>query len=104
MRHGLREWIRTKYGVGKPFRSPTQLSLKAGASKNAVRDMEEAESQALELAQEAAVDRFGPDHRFTASDICKLHRLWHLHSCLPDRRFEVRPSPYYPTLDSVGAA
>jgi cell filamentation protein len=38
--------------------------------------MHEAESQALELAQEAAIDRFGPDHRFTAEDICELHRLW----------------------------
>ena len=41
-----------------------------------VRDMNEAESQALELAQEAALDRYGPDHRFTAEDICALHRLW----------------------------
>jgi cell filamentation protein len=41
-----------------------------------VRDMNEAESQALELAQEAALDRYGPDHRFTAADICALHRLW----------------------------
>jgi hypothetical protein len=38
--------------------------------------MHEAESQALELAQEAAIDRFGPDHRFTAEDICELHRPW----------------------------
>lgn len=41
-----------------------------------VRDMNEAESQALVLAQEAALDRFGPEHRFTAEDICALHRLW----------------------------
>lgn len=41
-----------------------------------VRDMQEAESQALVLAQEAALDRFGPAHRFTADDICALHRLW----------------------------
>jgi len=41
-----------------------------------VRDMNEAESQALLLAQDAALDRFGPDHRFTAHDICALHRLW----------------------------
>lgn len=41
-----------------------------------VRDLNEAESQALVLAQEAALDRFGPDHRFTADDICALHRLW----------------------------
>ena len=41
-----------------------------------VRDMNEAESQALVLAQDAALDRFGPEHRFTAADICALHRLW----------------------------
>lgn len=41
-----------------------------------VRDMHEAESQALELAQEAALDRFRGDQRFTADDICALHRLW----------------------------
>ena len=41
-----------------------------------VRDMNEAESQALELAQEAALDQYEPDHRFTAADICALHRLW----------------------------
>jgi cell filamentation protein len=35
-----------------------------------------AESQALEIAQEAALDRFGSDHRFTAADIRALHRLW----------------------------
>jgi cell filamentation protein len=41
-----------------------------------VRDMNEAESQALELAQEAALNRYRPDHRFTADDIGALHRLW----------------------------
>ena len=41
-----------------------------------VHDMNEAESQALMLAQEAALDRFGPEHRFTADDTCALHRLW----------------------------
>lgn len=40
------------------------------------RDMAEAESQALEIAQEAALDRYGPDHRFSAKDVCDLHRLW----------------------------
>jgi cell filamentation protein len=38
--------------------------------------MNEAESQALELAQEAALDLYGQDHRFTADDIRALHRLW----------------------------
>jgi len=41
-----------------------------------VRDMNEAESQALEMAQEAALDWYGPDHRFTAEDIRAIHRLW----------------------------
>jgi cell filamentation protein len=38
--------------------------------------MNAAESQALELAQVAAVDQYGPNHRFTADDIRALHRLW----------------------------
>lgn len=40
-----------------------------------VRDVHEAESQALELAQEASLDRFRVDHRFTAGDICALQTL-----------------------------
>jgi cell filamentation protein len=38
--------------------------------------MNVAESQALELAQDAAVDLYGSGHRFTANDVCRLHRLW----------------------------
>jgi len=41
-----------------------------------VRDMNAAESQALELAQVDAVDHYGPNHRFTADDVRALHRLW----------------------------
>lgn len=41
-----------------------------------LRDMNAAESQALELAQVDAVDHYGPNHRFTADDIRALHRLW----------------------------
>ena len=41
-----------------------------------VRDMHLAESQALEIAQDLALDRFDADHRFTADDICELHALW----------------------------
>lgn len=41
-----------------------------------VRDMNEAEAQALLLAQDAAIDRYDADHRFTAADICELHRIW----------------------------
>jgi hypothetical protein len=43
---------------------------------NRVRDINEAESQALLLAQEAALDLFGSEHRFTAADVSSLHRLW----------------------------
>ena len=38
--------------------------------------MNEAESQALLIAQDAMLDHYGTDHRFTAADICGLHRLW----------------------------
>jgi hypothetical protein len=38
--------------------------------------MNEAESKALVLAQEAALDLFGSEHRFTATDVSSLHRLW----------------------------
>lgn len=41
-----------------------------------VGDMELAESQALWLAQQQAIKTFGGDHRFTAADICSLHRMW----------------------------
>jgi cell filamentation protein len=41
-----------------------------------VRDMNEAESQALEIAQDTTLDQYGVDHRFTAADICALHQLW----------------------------
>lgn len=41
-----------------------------------VRDMNLAESQALEIAQDLALDRFEVDHRFTAQDLCDLHALW----------------------------
>lgn len=41
-----------------------------------VRDMQLAESQALQMAQDAMLDRFSPDHRFTAQDICDMHAYW----------------------------
>lgn len=41
-----------------------------------VRDMNLAESQALEIAQDLALDRFEVDHRFTTQDLCDLHALW----------------------------
>ncbi len=41
-----------------------------------VRDINLAESQALEIAQDLALERFSADHRFTARDIRELHALW----------------------------
>ena len=41
-----------------------------------VGDIGEAESRALLLAQSLAIDRIDDDQRFTAQDICELHRLW----------------------------
>jgi len=42
-----------------------------------VRDMKEAESDALAIIQETtAPARYGPTHRFSTSDIRDLHRLW----------------------------
>ena len=41
-----------------------------------VGDMSEAESQFLLVAQTQAINRYGDDQRFTAKDICDLHRLW----------------------------
>lgn len=41
-----------------------------------VRDMSVAESHALLFAQEDAVEKYGTDHRFRASDIRALHKLW----------------------------
>ena len=41
-----------------------------------VRDMHLAESQALEIAQDLALDRFDANHQFSAADISDLHALW----------------------------
>ncbi len=41
-----------------------------------VADMKLAESQALLLAQQHAVESYSEDHRFAAADICNLHRDW----------------------------
>ena len=40
------------------------------------RDIQLAESQALGLAQREAMKTFSHDHRFSAADVCQLHRLW----------------------------
>jgi cell filamentation protein len=41
-----------------------------------VRDMQQAESDALLAVQEWAVAHFSAQHRFAAEDICLLHRQW----------------------------
>lgn len=41
-----------------------------------VREMEDAETQALKFAQETALNIYGAGHRFTPGDIRRLHRLW----------------------------
>jgi cell filamentation protein len=41
-----------------------------------VREMQQAESEALLAVQEWAVGHFSAEHRFTAADICLLHRQW----------------------------
>lgn len=41
-----------------------------------VREMDLAESQALLLAQQRALEHFSEIHRFTAKDIRDLHRMW----------------------------
>ncbi|HKQ13144.1 MAG TPA: Fic family protein [Steroidobacteraceae bacterium] len=41
-----------------------------------VRDIEEAETQALNVAQRTALKIYGPDRRFTPTDVRRLHRLW----------------------------
>lgn len=41
-----------------------------------VREMEVAETQALTVSQQTALEIYGPSHRFTPADICRLHRMW----------------------------
>lgn len=60
-------------GVANQARAAASCGIFSGSR---VRDMQAAESEALEIAQEAAIDRFDSHHRFTAEDIRALHRLW----------------------------
>ena len=41
-----------------------------------VTDMQYAESAALDAVQEWAAGHFDAEHRFTADDVCELHRRW----------------------------
>jgi cell filamentation protein len=40
------------------------------------RKMDDAEASALKVAMEAFVRTYDENHRFTADDICRMHRLW----------------------------
>ena len=64
-------------GVGAEFEPGSRdrvLRNKLGIRR--VRDIEQAESEALEAVQDWAVAHFDAGHRFTAKDICTLHRRW----------------------------
>ena len=39
-------------------------------------DMDEAEARALERAMDELVRMYDENHRFTAIDICELHKIW----------------------------
>jgi cell filamentation protein, protein adenylyltransferase len=41
-----------------------------------VREMEDVETRLLNAAQREAARTYGPNHRFTPSDIRRLHRMW----------------------------
>jgi cell filamentation protein, protein adenylyltransferase len=41
-----------------------------------VREMARRESEALLAATQRMIDETGPEQRFTASDICRIHKLW----------------------------
>ena len=43
---------------------------------NRVRDIQQAESDALLAVQEWALGHYSADHRFAAADLCELHRRW----------------------------
>lgn len=46
------------------------------AGIRSVRDMARRESEALLAATERLIDETAVDQRFTAADICRMHRLW----------------------------
>lgn len=71
---------RTRYDAAGP-----QAEHEPGSRRRVLRnllgirrvgDMQQAESEALLMAQQEAVERYADDQRFVAADICDLHRLW----------------------------
>lgn len=72
---------RGRYGVSGLAEAQTEPGSRGRVLRNLlritrVRDMQLAESQALELAQVQAIDTVSADLRFTAAEVCRLHRLW----------------------------
>ena len=50
--------------------------LKNLLSIKTVEEMDQAEALALEDAQDTFIKTYGKDHRFTAKDICHMHKVW----------------------------
>ena len=69
-----RQWVAGSESEFQPGSRGRVLRNFLGITR--VREMEEAESQALAVAQRAALKTYGPDHRFTPTDIRRLHRMW----------------------------
>jgi cell filamentation protein len=76
-----------------------------------VREMEVAEAHALSAVQETALEMYGTRHRFTLTDIRRLHRMW-LGSIYPwagnyrtvnigKGGFQFAPAPLIPRLMAV---
>jgi cell filamentation protein len=70
----------TRYDAGgpeaeyEPGSRSRVLRNKLGLTR--VRDIQQAESDALLVAQEWALEHFSAYHRFTADDTRSLHRKW----------------------------
>lgn len=52
------------------------LVLKNLLGIKTVEEMDNAEAEALEVAVDQLVRTYDEEHRFTALDICKMHKLW----------------------------
>lgn len=52
------------------------LVLKNRIGIKTVEEMDKVEAEALEMAVDRLVRTYDEEHRFTASDICNIHKLW----------------------------
>lgn len=71
---------RTRYDAAGP-----QAEFEPGSKDRVLRnllgirrvgDMQQAESEALLMVQQEAIERYADDQRFTTADICDMHRAW----------------------------